>query len=155
MFCSKCGAQISEGAAFCSACGASAAQTQPPAYTYGQPYGGAPYSNVSYRQKSTGLAVLLGILFPGAGHLYAGKIVRGIVFIVAFFSLSVLTYVGWWFLLSGFDGSVPFTFTTGIIVFTVVMAIVILVIWVYQLIDAYNVTKRFNAELMATGREPW
>ena len=35
------------------------------------------------------------------------------------------------------------------------MAIVLMIVWIYQLIDAYTVTKRFNAELMATGREPW
>lgn len=159
MYCPRCGTQIADGSSFCSSCGANLAQPQPPAYMNAAPYGAQPYSNVAYRRKSEGIALLLAVLLPGAGHLYAGKIVKGIVILLTFFAVPIITYLAWFLFFSPADFTVDWPYggipNTNLIVFTVIMAIVLMIVWIYQLIDAYNVTKRFNAELMATGREPW
>jgi TM2 domain-containing membrane protein YozV len=124
-------------------------------YPYNPPYAGAPYSSVAYRQKSAGLALLLAFLFPGAGHLYAGKIVKGITFIAAFFGLTIFSYVVMWYYFIPPNLVVDWPFNADMLAFLVIVSIVALIIWVYQLIDAYVVTKRYNADLMATGHEPW
>ncbi len=157
MYCPRCGTQIADGSSFCSSCGANLAQPPPPAYVNATPFGAQPYSNVSYRRKSEGIALLLAILLPGAGHLYAGKIIKGVAILLTFFAVTIITYLAWFvafntavFTSDWSSGSIP-----SFIVFTVIMGIVLMIIWIYQLVDAYSVTKRFNAELMATGREPW
>jgi hypothetical protein len=78
---------------------------------------------------------------------------------VPFVGVPIVIYLAWLLFFSPADFTVDWPFgsipNTNLIVFTVIMAIVLFILWIYQLIDAYNVTKRFNSELMATGREPW
>jgi len=80
---------------------AAAGATPPPAVVPGQ-----PVAVVAYREpKSTGLAIFLSILFPGAGHLYAGVktdfgtvfLVITIVNIVLTLTLGIITLFGWCF----------------------------------------------------------
>jgi TM2 domain-containing membrane protein YozV len=148
MYCPKCGAQVAEGTSFCSSCGTNLAQP-PPVYPNYPPSGSTPYNPAYYQQKSGALAVVLAFIIPGAGHLYAGKIIRGIVFMVAFYGLTIVTVVGMWSLL------VSGTIVIGLFWFPVLMVIVEFVIWLFQIIDAYNVTRNYNAALLATGRAPW
>lgn len=148
MYCPKCGAQIADGSTFCSSCGTNLAQP-PPAYPSYPPYGSAPYNPAYYQQKSGGLAVILAFVLPGAGHIYAGRILRGIAFMAAFFSIGIIIGIGWWA-----------TITTGtpginLLWFSVLMIVISFVIWLFNMVDAYNVTKKYNAELLATGRAPW
>jgi TM2 domain-containing membrane protein YozV len=158
MYCPRCGTQIADGSTFCSSCGANLVQPPPPVYASPAPYGAQPYG-VAYRQKSEGIALLLAIILPGAGHLYAGKIVRGIIIMLTFFAVPIVTYLAWILFFTPVDFTADWPFQSlpnnGLIVFTIIMAVVLFIVWVYQLIDAYKVTKRFNSELMATGREPW
>jgi TM2 domain-containing membrane protein YozV len=160
MYCPRCGTQIADGSTFCSSCGANLVQPPPPVYASPAPYGAQqPYGGIAYRRKSEGIALLLAILLPGAGHLYGGKIVKGIVIMLTFFAVPIVIYLAWLLFFTPADFTVDWPFgsipNTNLIVFTVIMAIVLFILWIYQLIDAYNVTKRFNSELMATGREPW
>lgn len=68
---------------------------------------------------------------------------------VAFYGLTIVTVVGMWSLL------VSGTIVIGLFWFPVLMVIVEFVIWLFQIIDAYNVTRNYNAALLATGRAPW
>ena len=45
--------------------------------------------------KSSGLTVFLSFLAPGAGHLYLGKIVRGVVMLLVTICLYRFTYYFW------------------------------------------------------------
>jgi len=88
--CHNCSALLPAGAAACGTCGyqtGSAAVSYPPA-------AGPPVVVVA--AKSAGIAVLLTLLWLGAGHLYAGKIGAGIALVVFDFVLFLLalTFVG-------------------------------------------------------------
>lgn len=150
MYCPRCGVQLAEGSTYCTSCGANLAQP-PPVYPSNPPYGPAPYNPVFYQQKSGVLALVLAFIIPGAGHLYAGKFIRGIIFMASFYGLGILTFLGWWAIfVSGSLGG-----GWSLLGFSAIMIILAFVVWVFNMIDAYSVTKKYNAELVATGRAPW
>jgi TM2 domain-containing membrane protein YozV len=166
MFCPNCGKEAPNGAMFCDNCGRSMSiQPQPaqpmsqpadqqyPApspqyqnpsaqypptngYPPQQPYPGAPYPpqqpyDYSYPpQKSPGVAAILALLIPGVGHIYDGKIAEGIIILV----LSIVLGVLWWL---------------------IIPAIILFVLWIWQIFDAYNKANRYNQSMQQTGRAPW
>ena len=79
------------------------------------------------------LTVVLGIVgLGGIGHLYLGKIIKGIVLCIAGIFLLVFT------------------------IMTVLMGLVILIPFALIVIyDAYRLCKRYNNDLEQTGRPPW
>ena len=95
MYCAKCGQSLGgPESAFCAACGASvvpapsrqprAAQpTVPPRAQY-VPSAPDPYA-MQYRasEKSSGIALILTILWPGAGSIYLGLTKKGTPYAVA------------------------------------------------------------------------
>ncbi len=107
--------------------------------------------------KHPWLAVLLSKVFPGAGQIYVGRKARGIFFIafaIALFLIIVLTVSG--FLLTE---NAATSHTLSVITLTVFL--VMFVMSIYVLFDAYRIAKRHNVEqaqsaLVNTGhRKPW
>ena len=79
------------------------------------------------------LTVVLGIFgIGGIGHLYLGKIIKGIVILIVGIILAVITIL---------------TMGIGII------ALIPYAIWVVY--DSYKLCKRYNDDLEQTGRPPW
>lgn len=85
VYCRNCGKQISDLAAVCVGCGVATGN------------GRVQNSQVSggTQAKSSGLAVLFTILWPGAGHLYIGRTQKGTPYVIAnaiaaFLSLTVV-----------------------------------------------------------------
>ena len=79
------------------------------------------------------LTVVLGIFgFGGIGHLYLGKIIKGIVILIVGIILLIITI---------------FTMGIGLI------ALIPYAIWVVY--DSYKLCKRYNNDLEQTGRPPW
>jgi len=110
-----------------------------------------PTPQIPLEHKSPGvaavLAVVLGILgLMGIGHIYVGRIGRGIVLLIVGLILSVLT---WGSFVLGFV-----TFGLGFIGF-IIFGIVLLILWIWQIIDAYNLAKKFNVTVQETGKPPW
>jgi TM2 domain-containing membrane protein YozV len=83
--CRQCSALLQVGAPTCGTCGCrtAAAPAAPYAPVAGQPV-------VVVAAKSAGIAVLLTLLWLGAGHLYAGKIGAGIALVVFDLVLAML-----------------------------------------------------------------
>ena len=79
------------------------------------------------------LTVVLGIVgLGGIGHLYLGKIIKGIVILIVGIILLLFT------------------------IMTVLMGLVILIPFALIVIyDAYRLCKRYNNDLEQTGRPPW
>jgi TM2 domain-containing membrane protein YozV len=161
MYCPRCGSQIPDGSKFCPSCGNNLEGTPPPVYpgvpSYGQP---VPQPNPAayYQRKSEGIALILAILLPGVGHIYAGKVTKGIILLVAFYGLAAVIGLAW--ALSFGWGyydmmNTNFVWPSGLLVFTVIASLVMAILWIYQIVDAYTTTNKYNAELMATGRAPW
>lgn len=164
MFCPKCGKEVQAGGGFCEHCGAATSapsqqysqappgQYQAPPYQYQAPppyYGAQPYGyGAPLPLKSAGLAAVLAVLIPGVGHIYVGKVMEGIIILI----LSIVI---------GSVGSVVVilwglaTWGVGFIFGVVILAIIYLVFWVWQIFDAYNKANQYNAALQQTGRTPW
>lgn len=144
-FCGSCGKEIPATAAFCPNCGRPT-QAQPPP------------SSVVYRQlpqKDPGIAALLAIIgglfgLPGIGHIYVGRIGRGLLILFS----GLILFVIWIFvfllsLLAGGAGLI------GALVLGILFIVGYIIIWFWQIFDAHNLAKRYNEIVAATGREPW
>ena len=78
------------------------------------------------------LTIVLGIIgLGGIGHLYLGKIIKGIVLIIVGI---ILTIFGW------------------LTIFGLIILFIFALCVVY---DAYRLCKRYNNDLEQTGRPPW
>lgn len=158
MFCPNCGANIPDNSSFCTNCGTNvrAGPAAPPAYPPYPAY--QPYAPV-LPLKSEALALVLAILIPGAGQIYAGKIARGLAVIISYFGAGVAIWLLWWSqafnLVNTNDPSDIFGASSWLITLTIIIAIIMVVIWIVQLIDAYTQTKKYNDLLRQTGKAPW
>jgi hypothetical protein len=91
---------------------------------------------------TTALIAFLGGLFalPGLGHIYVGKVRRGIAILIGGFILYALIFLGIWF--------IPFPYS-----WVIIIGYFILLIW--QIFNARKYAKKFNELVKTTGKEPW
>lgn len=141
-YCPYCGAQLPPGASFCPKCGASVQvapatpTTQQPAIpvttTPVSPPPTRPPTTVVVGAKSPGVAAILSLLIPGLGQIYVGRVGRG---------LLILFIV------------MPLTFVMASL--TLIFVFLPLIIWIWQIFDAYNLAKKYNDYLLSIGQPPW
>ena len=157
MFCSSCGQKLDPKVKFCSNCGATTdstpVKTQPQAsYQPQQPVHSGPYQQQpTYYQpqpylphKSEGLALILSwFILPGAGQIYAGKIGKGVGFMIGII-------IGWIF----YGISFIFLFFWSSMALWVIIPIIMLGIQIWCIVDAYQTAKSFNSFVARTGRAP-
>lgn len=131
-FCPNCGAEIPDNIAFCPQCGFKF-QHEKTQTKFCQNCGEkidinaeiCPHCGVRVAgvvpsgEKSVLLAAILSFLFPGLGHLYNGLNKKGVSFIIAYIVSFVLIFI-----LVGF--------------------VLMLVIWIWALIDAIKTTEAIN-----------
>lgn len=113
-YCSGCGAPLHVQAVVCPRCGVparAAAEATTAAMT------------VAINSKSPAAAILLSLVFTGAGQWYVGRVGRGF----AFFAAAVVS---------------------GILILAVVGLVLLPIVWVCAAIDANNCARKHNAELM-------
>lgn len=160
-FCPSCGKEVSDGVSFCPNCGRPLSQAKqiPP-----------PQSAVIVlaEQKNPGLAAVLAIVLGifgiwGIGHIYVGKLTRGIVLLVVGILVVVIGFFG---IFVGFAFGIPLGAVTGgpagalFAIGTLLVAFVVLVVawiagWIWQTYDAYKLAKQFNQHVRQTGSAPW
>lgn len=107
---------------YCTKCGSYNENGSRFCSSCGQPLDGAmtgSFNRVQVFQKSMGIAILLSLFIPGAGQMYTGKVARGLIVLV----LSI------------------------VFLMTYILAIVSLVLWIYSLVDSYNLVKSWNEQL--------
>lgn len=125
-FCPRCGKEVTEDMNICPYCGYQLKGAPATAQT--------PTSTVSYGTKNPGIAALLSII-PGIGQIYAGRLVRGLLFLFLGLPIAaVLAALFWWTIIALF---LPFAF------------------WVWNMFDAYNLCVQYNKQLAETGKPPW
>ena len=151
MYCIKCGKENREGANFCQACGQPFGPNQSPGYSgagyYYSPYQ-APYPGYQYgsptqfvEHKDTVVALLLALMLPGAGHMYAGEVKKGIIILAFFFIIgfvSAMAFFGAFWSLGGSGGPVDF------VLVVIIILVATAIFWLYQIYDAYQAALRFN-----------
>ena len=98
------------------------------------------------------LALLPGFIgLFGIGHIYVGKIVKGIILLLVGLIVVPFITLGVAFGLFAFgSGAVG-----GGIALIVVLGIVWIVIWIWQTFDAYKLANDYNAHVQRTGLPPW
>lgn len=118
-FCSTCGNPIHPNAMVCPSCGVA---------TAGAAHVAGAAVSVAMGAKSAGVAVLLSLVFTGAGHWYVGRVGRGFVF----FGLA---------------------FVSALLIVAVIGLIMLPVIWICAAIDASRCAQEHNRRLLseATG----
>ena len=133
-FCSNCGTQVDMSTAFCPQCGFRLIKEEQPQTKFCQscgkkidinseicPYCGVRVANImrSSEEKNVLLSAILSLLFPGLGHLYLGLNKKGISFIVAYI-------------------------VSAILVFLVIGFVLIVIVWLWALIDSIKATESIN-----------
>src|SRR5919109_1129611 len=157
-FCASCGEKLDTGKEMdeCPKCHSALHQdsehTKSPSRVVGQ----LPY-------KSPGTAALIAFIggifaLPGIGHIYVGKVGKGIAILILGIVLIILTIVL-------IFSVVPFTMSTDeattlenasigiwIPIISAVFAIAYLVLFVWQIFNARKLAKKFNESVKTTGK---
>ena len=141
MYCSGCGNKLYDDQAFCDKCGRQAGGS-----------GGQQQRTVYIEEKSAGIAALLSFLWAGAGQLYAGKIVRGIIMLLVYIFAQIGGYFVFFFLLVEIDS---FESLNAFLAATVIFMICLTAFWIWNIFDAYKLVKQYNEHMRATGKPPW
>jgi len=146
MYCHKCGKELEEDVSFCSSCGASVNGSTDAASgraTHYMPYAG----------KSVGTALVLGFLFPGLGHLYIGKLARGLCILVANIFLEVATIL---LLFVRFnDDFLTYNETANLLILSLILLIPAFILLIWNLFDVNKLGNEYNDCIRRTGAPPW
>lgn len=140
-YCPKCGRKVEKYMGFCPKCGENLIKwkrmkpppkTNPPIQTNIKPPIQTSFQTLK-PPKNTKVSILLSFLIPGTGQIYARKIKRGIIFLIGSPLIAIIT--AWIFGLGGL--------------------IIPSIIWLWQIYDAYSLTKKYNEYFLQTGTPPW
>ena len=131
-FCPNCGEEINADIAFCPKCGFNFNQNETQTkfcQSCGKkisvnaeicPHCGVRVAGiVPGEEKNVLLAAILSFFFPGLGHIYNGLTKKGISFIIAYI-------------------------VSAILIFILVGVVLMLIVWVWALIDAIKTTEAIN-----------
>lgn len=150
MNCLRCGVEVKEGSNFCQNCGQNLRPYQYPGYGnsgyYCPPYQGQPYG-YSYPQyaerKDSILALIFALIIPGAGHMYAGEVKKGILILAVFVAIALVSGLVWFSIFWELGSGGSTLLASRPILF--VLVIIGVVVWLYQIFDAFQAVDRFNA----------
>ena len=127
MYCRKCGIELNADQAFCGRCG--------------EKVSAGPAETVYLREKSAGVAAVLSLLWAGLGQVYVGKIGLGLLLIIVFPMILSISLV--------------FMILTVNLVGLLLFSIILFVVWIWNIFNAYDLAKEYNDRLRSTGRHPW
>ena len=159
MFCSNCGEKIEENVNFCPYCGATLGsvqkevakpvqyqpQVQQPSYSgpYQQPTAYYQPPQTYLPNKSEIVAVVLSwFVLPGLGQMYAGKISRGLGFLIGITVGGVCLGVG------------AFWLIWAALPLFIILILAIIAIQIWCVVDAYQTAAKYNKFVARNGRPP-
>jgi|GEM_PF-678569 len=158
-YCPNCGVPTRPSTRYCHSCGYDL--YAPPGQTgqrsYQPPPPPPPYYYQNYPpplpRKEGWIAVLLALLIPGVGHIYAGKIAKGIIILIIMPAATVIIAITSYAAVMGGDPSsfnpVPFMGAY------LVIYVVLLAFYFWQIYDAYMTIEKYNRSLSQDGKPPW
>jgi TM2 domain-containing membrane protein YozV len=85
----------------------------------------------------------------GIGHFYVGRIARGIAILIA----GLIMDIAFFFFLS-FGMVAAFFGGGGLLGLAILIGLITVVLWVWQIYDAYTLAKKFNKAVDRTGKAP-
>jgi len=116
--------------------------------------------------KSPGTAALIAFIgglfaLPGIGHIYVGRVGRGIGILVIgliLYALIVTSIFSVGFL-AGLEqpnaASNSASAGLGVIAMMLVLSIAYIILFIWQIFNARKLAKKFNEAVKTTGKEPW
>ena len=151
-YCSNCGEALKEFAVVCSGCGKPVPESNRSEQTNAEQQAkeSVDAENVQNtprdapaKTKSTFIALILSFFFPGLGQVYNGRNKKGTGILAAIYASFLLLVI-----LPGLATAMWGLYETGLLV--PMFPLVILIIWVFGLYDAYK-----DAELINKGEKPY
>ena len=141
---------MEEDAEFCGSCGVS--RTGP--IRNNQNYNGGYSPRYMVTEKSAGVAIVLGFLIVGLGHLYAGRIGRGLVVMAINILIAVPAYI---FLFTVFLEDIYMSYDDAFtwLVLLGLLMIVQFIYLVWTLYDVNKLVKQYNEHARRTGEPLW
>lgn len=134
MYCQKCGAKLSDNAAFCDQCGVKVGEPGVDSGSIDR-----EMASIIINKKSEALALILSLLIPGLGEIYVGKIRYGVfafVIWIAAITALVLCYV------------------MEVVRFAPIT--LYFVTWIISMYNAFTFAKEYNKHLLDNnGNPPW
>jgi len=138
MYCNNCGNQTGEHQTFCDKCGNKIGER-----------GMGNHSHVVHvREKSTGIAAVLSILWAGLGQIYVGKIGRGLALMLA--QLTMIFTSVFFVIAGGLFGGLGGAIGGGVL-----FLVLLFVLWAWNVFDAYKQANNYNDSMRNSGRRPW
>jgi len=168
-FCPYCGKPVPENVDFCPNCGSyikdkleitsddsKGTKKIKDTHSISAEKKEAEKPDVYYSLKSQGLTVLFALFgligIMGIGHLYVGKVRRGlIIFFVGILSFVLMGYFA--FFLVSMGPHMPPVF--GYAIFMTLGAIFWLILFIWQIFDANRLAVEYNENIRKTGKAPW
>jgi hypothetical protein len=138
IFCRNCGSSNRAAAAFCTKCGSPQRAIRQAEVQ--SAYRGPQVQYIATSSANAGLAAVLSFFWCGLGHIYAGKIGKGILLMLlypCFFAFGYLLFLGGLIAVGSSGAGGAFVSLIGF-VFLVCAAVV----WVYGMVNSYNLAKR-------------
>jgi TM2 domain-containing membrane protein YozV len=165
MFCQKCGKSLDDSVKFCDACGtptgsATGSMPQQAPAPAPSPYGPAPAPGQApymLPQKSLGIALILSLIIPGIGQMYASKFGRGVAMLIGVIVLWVVDAVIWAAAYTlTYDGNTFYwSYNSGAAAAAGVFVLVIIGYHIFAAYDAYKLAQKYNTAAYQTGHAPW
>lgn len=172
MHCKKCGLEIDDETYFCPECGSTIDRTKIHVKSKSEPTksndtssdksNDAPkenqtkeqcINNIVPPQKNPGIAVILalviGVGLLGTGHMYAGKIKEGISYLILGIVIDTV------FLLFLYYHDMKLSNLGVELIIFFLLCVCGFSLYVWQIYDAYDVTKEYNNTILKTGKAPW
>ncbi|MGA9745774.1 MAG: hypothetical protein WBQ16_14280 [Nitrososphaeraceae archaeon] len=149
-FCSNCGNELSVDTlvGYCPKCSIAVNATN--TVNQGSVYQSPVIAPISYKSPGTSMLIaVVGGLFglSGIGHIYVGKVGRGITILIAGVVLLAIGLVmGLGFFASQSSSALILELTFGLSYF---------VLFIWQILDVRDYAKEFNELVKTEGKEPW
>ncbi len=139
-FCSSCGNILPSKYAACLNCGHSKTVVSAPPPPNQNPNQQNPSMGIGYKNEGTGiiLAAILGLFgLPGVGHMYIGRVGRGVAILIGSWILIIV-------------GAVTLVFFIGII-----FLVIYFVMFIWQILDVKQLCRRYNESIQSNNPPPW
>lgn len=147
-FCTNCGEELTSTseAKYCPKCGIKIDRdlTKTNSNDTKEFHANEPSVVTQLPYKSPGTAALIAFIggifgLPGIGHIYVGKLGKGIGILILGLVLYAITVISLF----------------GIPPAAILFSIGYLIIWIWQIFNARSEARRFNQLVKETGKEPW
>jgi len=150
MYCENCGKELGFNETVCGRCGNRIGGETIFIQQHGEFQGSSSSIVYNMPAKNPGYAAIFSFLITGLGQIYAGKIARGFILMLACVSFGSL---GGFFAATWLEDHTGLTEIEMVLMFACIIAAI--AVWVWNVADAYKCANIYNDGLIKNGKRPW